>query len=252
MSIPCAPPGEGRLRRVRAAPSLAAMTRDASPLPPDAPDAAAPGRGWRGSAGLWLDAAHALLVEGGPEAVKVMALAARLGLSRTSFYWHFADREALLAALVERWRTRNTAALAARVAMPAPTVTAAMLNLFDCWVDPRLFDSRLDFAIRIWALTDARVAGALAAEDAARIRAISGLFTRHGFAPGEADTRARTVYLTQLGYMALRQEEDHGARMARISDYALIFTGKTPAAAEIAAFLARHPAPQPAPRAGGG
>ena len=49
---------------------------------------------------MWLDAAYELLVEGGVEAVKVMPLAAKLGLSRTSFYWHFADREALLAGLI--------------------------------------------------------------------------------------------------------------------------------------------------------
>jgi AcrR family transcriptional regulator len=59
-------------------------------------------RGWRGSADLWLDAAYQLLVEGGVEAVKVMPLAEKLGLSRTSFYWHFADREALLDGLVAR------------------------------------------------------------------------------------------------------------------------------------------------------
>ena len=37
-------------------------------------------RGWRGTPDLWLDAAYALLVEGGVEAVKVMPLAERLGL----------------------------------------------------------------------------------------------------------------------------------------------------------------------------
>ena len=38
-------------------------------------------RGWRGSAEVWLDAAYDMLVEGGVESVKVMPLAARLGVA---------------------------------------------------------------------------------------------------------------------------------------------------------------------------
>jgi AcrR family transcriptional regulator len=197
-------------------------------------------RGWRGSAELWLDGAHAMLIESGIESVKIGPLAARLGLSRTSFYWHFADREALLAALLARWRATNTAALLGQIARPAATVTEAVLALFDAWVDPALFDSRAEFAVRTWALTDPAVAKALAAEDAARIDALYRLFLRHGYAPAEADTRARTVYFTQIGYIALRSEEDFDARMTRIPAYALVFTGQAPSDSEVSAFRARH------------
>jgi AcrR family transcriptional regulator len=197
-------------------------------------------RGWRGSAELWLDGAHAILIESGVEAVKIGPLAARLGLSRTSFYWHFVDREALLDGLVARWRATNTAALLGQIAHPSSTITQAILTLFDAWVDPRLFDSRAEFAVRTWALTDPRVAKALAEEDATRIAALTGLFLRHGYAEDEADTRARTVYFTQVGYIALRAEEDFDARMTRIPAYALVFTGVQPSDVEVAAFRARH------------
>ena len=135
-------------------------------------------RGWRGTPDLWLDAAYELLVESGVEAVKVMPLADRLGLSRTSFYWHFPDREALLAGLVERWKAKNTGTLIARCEASAATIAEAMLNLVDCWVDPDLFDSRLEFAMRTWALTDAEVGAAMVEADATRIAAISALFRR--------------------------------------------------------------------------
>ena len=197
-------------------------------------------RGWRGSAELWLGGAHAMLVEGGVESVKIGALAERLGLSRTSFYWHFADREALLAALVRRWQETNTAALLARLEVPTATVTEAILRLFDAWVDPGLFDSRAEFAMRTWALTDGGVAEVLAAEDARRMAAMARLFLRFGFDATEADTRARTVYLTQVGYIALRSDEDFETRMVRIPAYALVFTGQAPTEAEISAFRARH------------
>jgi|JI7StandDraft_1071085.scaffolds.fasta_scaffold81974_3 AcrR family transcriptional regulator len=197
-------------------------------------------RGWRGTPEVWLDAAYDLLVEGGVEAVKVMPLAERLGLSRTSFYWHFPDREALLAGLLDRWQAKNTGNLVARCEAEAATITEAMLNLFDCWIDPGLFDSRLEFAMRTWSLTDPSVAAAMTRADNDRIAAITAVFCRFGYPRTEADARARTLYLTQVGYIVLRSSEDFDARMERIPSYALTFSGKAPNAAETAAFRARH------------
>jgi AcrR family transcriptional regulator len=209
-------------------------------------------RGWRGTPEVWLDAAHALLVEGGVEAVKVMPLAERLGLSRTSFYWHFPDREALLAGLVARWRAQNTGNLVARCQLPAATIPQAMLNLFDCWYDSGLFDAGMDVAMRTWALTAPEVAAAMAEADATRIAAITDLFRRFGFAATEADTRARTLYLTQVGYMTLRSQESFAERMARVPDYVLTFCGQAPSAAEVADFRARHEVRSAAPEAATG
>ena len=206
-------------------------------------------RGWRGTPDLWLDAAYQLLVEGGVEAVKVMPLAERLGLSRTSFYWHFTDREALLAGLVERWKAKNTGNLVARCEAAAATITEAMLNLFDCWYDDDLFDSRLEFAMRTWSLTDPAVTRAMNEADAVRVSAITALFRRFGYGDAEADTRARTLYLTQVGYIALRSQESFEIRMARIPAYALTFSGKAPSESEINAFLDRHRLRSGAPEA---
>lgn len=198
-------------------------------------------RGWRGSAELWLDAAYQVLVESGVDQVKVGVLAERLGLSRTSFYWHFADREALLAGLIARWQAQNTAKLVAQTEAPAATVSEAILNVFDCWIDATLFDSRLEFAIRTWALNDAALEATLASADATRIAALAAMFRRFGYPEDEADIRAHTVYLTQIGYISMRTTEAHLPRLARMPAYALTFTGQMPTAAEIVTFRARHP-----------
>ncbi len=203
-------------------------------------DQPATDRGWRGSAELWLDAAYEALVSGGVEAVKVAPLAEKLRMSRTSFYWHFADREALLAGLIARWQGRNTGNLIARCEAKAATITEAMLNLCDCWIDPALFDSRLEFAIRTWALNDPALARTLAEADAARIAAIGQVFKQFGYAPDEADVRAHAVYLTQVGYITLRTSESIGRRIERIPPYTLTFSGHAPTTAEVAAFRARH------------
>lgn len=199
-----------------------------------------PERGWRGTPDLWLDAAYSLLVESGVEAVKVMPLAERLGLSRTSFYWHFPDREALLSGLVDRWKAKNTGSLVARCRVQASTIAEALLNLFDCWYDDDLFDSRLEFAMRTWSLTDPAVAAAMAEADAVRVSAITDLFRRFGYGEAEADTRARTLYLTQVGYIALRSDESLDVRLSRNPAYVLTFSGAAPTDAEVSAFTARH------------
>jgi hypothetical protein len=107
-------------------------------------------------------------------------------------------------------------------------------------VDPNLFDSRLEFAMRTWALTDPGVDAALVEADAQRLAAITALFRRFGYAETEADTRARTLYLTQVGYIALRSDESFDVRMGRIPAYVLTFSGQAPTEAEVAAFRARH------------
>ena len=101
--------------------------------------------GWRGSPDVWLAAAYDALMESGIDGVKILPLAKRLNLSRTSFYWFFTDREALLSALVARWRDKNTGSIVARAEAYAETMAEAMLNVFDCWLD----SEPLRFALRV-------------------------------------------------------------------------------------------------------
>jgi len=196
--------------------------------------------GWRGSADLWVDAAYQLLLDGGVEAVKVMPLAKALGLSRTSFYWHFPDREALLEAIVARWEAKNTGNLVARCAAPAGSVCAAVFNLFDCWIDEDLFDSRLDLAIRNWAQNDDTLMPRVKAADAARLAAMRAMLERHGQSPAMAATRANTMIFTQVGYYSMRLGEAVADRLDRMPPYVEVFTGEVPTEAEIAEFFARH------------
>ena len=57
----------------------------------------------------WLDAAFNAVAEGGFDNVRVLVIADSLGVTRGSFYWHFTDHPALIAALLTRWRERERA-----------------------------------------------------------------------------------------------------------------------------------------------
>jgi AcrR family transcriptional regulator len=205
--------------------------------------------GWRGSEDLWLNAAYDLLIEKGVDAVKVLPLAQTLGLSRTSFYGHFDSREALLDALVSRWRDRNTGNLIRQTLAYAETITEAVFNIFDCWLRPDLFDARLDHAIRNWALGDPALRRVLERNDGERIDAIAAMFARFGYAPEDARIRAFTIYYTQVGYVAMMMQEDTEVRVDRMPNYIEVFTGKHPTKLEVDRFRARH-LPRPVIRRG--
>jgi AcrR family transcriptional regulator len=198
------------------------------------------GGGARGSRDAWVEAAYRVLINQGVEHVKLGALAASLGLSRTSFYWHFNDREDLLDALIQRWTEKNTDTLIRQTRLYAETITEAMLNLFDCWIDPSLFDARLDFAIRNWAQAAPNLHTSLQSADAERIAAITAMFAKFGFDRETADIRARTVYLTQVGYISMTTVEPLDLRLARMPGYVEAFTGRRPASGEFERFASRH------------
>ncbi|BBI54210.1 TetR family transcriptional regulator [Vreelandella olivaria] len=194
----------------------------------------------KGSQDVWLDAAFELLLESGVDSVRILPLAKRLKLSRTSFYWFFKDREALLEALIARWREKNTQGLVQQTEAYAENIVEAMLNVFDCWLNPQLFDSPLEFAMRSWALQSASVVSEIDAADATRIEALARMFQRYGYDPLAANVRGRTIYLTQIGYISMNTQESLEVRMQRIPAYVEIFTGQPPGSRELQRFHARH------------
>lgn len=51
----------------------------------------------------WIRAGFRALTSGGPQAIKVEAIARRLHVSKGSFYWHFKDLSALQGAMLAHW-----------------------------------------------------------------------------------------------------------------------------------------------------
>lgn len=190
----------------------------------------------------WIRAARDILVSEGIGQVKILRLADRLGIARSSFYWFFASREALSDALLDTWRAHNTGGIVSRAERPSRDISAAVLGVFECWVDRDLFDPQLDFAIREWARRSDEARTAIDAADAERVAALTAMFRRHGYDAQDAFIRARILYFTQIGYYALVRDENLAERLRYSADYVRGFTGREvdPAAmADFAAFIAR-------------
>lgn len=184
----------------------------------------------------WMKLALETLISEGVEAVRVLALGQKLNVSRSSFYWYFKSRQDLLDQLLDYWRNNNTRFILEQAGRPAASITEAVLNVFECWLDERLFNPRLDFAVRAWSRQSAKVHRIVNEEDDARVDAIRAMFLRHGYADTEAFVRARVLYFTQIGYYSLEIVEPVSNRLSLTPAYLFTHTGKQPRQGEVEAF----------------
>ncbi|MDG4887549.1 MULTISPECIES: TetR/AcrR family transcriptional regulator [unclassified Mesorhizobium] len=184
----------------------------------------------------WMKLALETLISEGVEAVRVLALGQKLNVSRSSFYWYFKSRQDLLDQLLDYWRNNNTRFILEQAGRPAASITEAVLNVFECWLDERLFNPRLDFAVRAWSRHSAKVHRIVNEEDDARVDAIRAMFLRHGYADTEAFVRARVLYFTQIGYYSLEIVEPVSNRLSLTPAYLFTHTGKQPRQGEVEAF----------------
>jgi AcrR family transcriptional regulator len=186
----------------------------------------------------WLDVALSALAVEGVAHVTVLNLSERLGVSRSSFYWYFKNRDELLDALLDRWDSLNTRSIVSQADQPAATVNEAVCNVFRCWVNPAIFSPRLDFAVREWARRSPGVRKALDRSDRVRTEALKALFVRFGCKDEDALVRARVLYYMQIGYYALDLKEPLEMRLSLTPHYLKAFTGLAPSEAEVEAFRA--------------
>lgn len=185
----------------------------------------------------WLTMAREVLVTEGVAEVKILILANRMGVSRSSFYWYFENRSDLLNALLAEWEDRNTAQIIAHCQMQAANITENICNFFRCFVDPTKFDRGLDFGVREWSRRDPTVRLRVDTADKTRLKAIIAMFVAHGYDKVDADARARILYFMQLGYHALEVRETMEVRMSRLAPYLEAFSGRPPDQSAITDFL---------------
>ncbi|MBW4720097.1 TetR/AcrR family transcriptional regulator [Saccharothrix obliqua] len=148
----------------------------------------------------WTDIALRALVEGGVAAVAVEPLAARIGATKGSAYWHFPNRDALLTATLERWEREHTEAVIARV-QAEPTPLGRLRRLFAVALEDSR-DNAVELAL-LAAKDDPAVAPVLRRVTDRRVDYLTDLFHDIGFPDDAARGRAVLAYSAYLGQAQL-------------------------------------------------
>ena len=150
----------------------------------------------------WIGAAVDALIRGGLSAVAVEPLAVSLGVTKGSFYWHFENRDALIAALLEQWELLGTERIIAEldaVADPAARLRALLqVSLRD--VSHLRAEASLSAAARAG---DPLVAPVVERVMRRRLAYTAQLYTALGVGRAEAARMAVVAYGAYLGGVQL-------------------------------------------------
>ena len=149
------------------------------------------------SAETWATAALEAIGEGGLAAVAVEPLAVRLGATKGSFYWHFANRDALIEAALTQWEERFTAATITTLAAE-PDPRARLRKLFAG------VTSRSPLEVNLLAAAAHPLVGPVVERVAKRRLAyVVEQFAAIGFDPPEAAHRGVLAYTAYVGHLEL-------------------------------------------------
>jgi AcrR family transcriptional regulator len=156
-------------------------------------------------ADAWIDAALAELASHGVDGVRVEVLAKRLGVTKGSFYWHFKDRDALLAMTLERWRRRATLALIEHADRGTPAEQLRQILQAPLRGRRAAQTASVELAIRLWGRGDSRARTTIEEVDELRLSHIAQVFVDAGVAAEQARARAVLAYALQQAGAPLMQ-----------------------------------------------
>jgi AcrR family transcriptional regulator len=148
------------------------------------------------------------LAAGGPDAVRVEALAQALGVTKGGFYGHFADRNALLEEMLDTWERKAIEEVLERVERKGGDVRARLRLAGALTFSAELLP--VDLAVRDWARRDPAVADRLRRVDNRRMDYLRLLFGAICRDQDEAEARSVLAFSLVIGHHFLAA--DHGAR----------------------------------------
>lgn len=163
---------------------------------------------------IWISEGLLALAAGGPEAVRVETLAKSLGVSKGSFYWHFADRRALLDALLDTWEQTYVDDAIARVEADGGDGRARLWDLFELAEEVSAELLPLDLAIREWARRETQVMARLTRVDNRRMDYLRSLFSDIAVGVDDAEARSLVVFCLWVGQPLIAAEHGERSRSA--------------------------------------
>ncbi len=158
----------------------------------------------------WIEEGLRALAVGGPDAVRIEALARALGVTKGGFYRHFDDRPALMDEMLDTWERLVIDQVIDRVEDEGGDARAKLRRLFTLSSSPARDLMKTERAIREWARRDRSVARRLKRIDNRRMDYLRHLF--RGFCPDEDEVEVRSLTALSLFIAAPSIAADHGRR----------------------------------------
>jgi AcrR family transcriptional regulator len=157
----------------------------------------------------WIDEGLRALAAGGPDAVRVEALAKALDVTKGGFYWHFDDRRALLEEMLDTWERVGVDEVIERVESEDGDARAKLRRL-SAIAGSSGDGLRIDLAVRDWARRDMAVAERLRRVDNRRMDYMRSLFG--AFCPDKDEIEVRCIVFYSLWIGTHFIAADHDSR----------------------------------------
>jgi AcrR family transcriptional regulator len=137
----------------------------------------------------WLRVALDTLDEEGVEALRVERIAKKLGVSRSSFYWYFKDRNDLRDQLIDLWEYESTSIGTSNPRLRNLSPKGCLEEMMQVILEKDL--GRYDSAMIHWAKVDAKIATRVAKVYKLRLKFIEEMFSQLGFEGVDLEMRTR-------------------------------------------------------------
>lgn len=148
----------------------------------------------------WVETAIDVLAREGISGLRVEVLAKRCGVTKGSFYWHFKDRQALLDAVLERWKAGRIVDIEKTTAAARGNEREQLHYAIEVYGASRNQKGMsIELAVRDWARHDIRAAAVVESVDLYRLECTRKLFVAAGMSDAEAKSRSLLLYACVFG-----------------------------------------------------
>ena len=148
----------------------------------------------------WVDAAIDVLAKEGVNGLRVESIAKRCGVTKGSFYWHFRDRQALLDAVLTRWKDGRIRDIEKTTAVQPGQERDQLQYAIEVYGASRNRKGMaIELAVRDWARHDVEAARIVEEVDLYRLECTRRLFVATGMSDAEAKSRSLLLYACVFG-----------------------------------------------------
>ncbi len=172
----------------------------------------------------WLRRGLEVVAEEGFRELNIDRVARQLGVTKGSFYWHFANRKDFVLAVLDYWAELSTGKPIRRSEEIEPD-PARRLHLIMLTLE-RAGLARYDVPIRAWAALDPDVARRVRRVDRERYAFVRRMFSGLGFRGNDLEARTRAFVVFQSMHLGMADRPSRADQIRLIPYYYRLFAGR--------------------------